>query len=221
MFTNAVWPGRKQFMNAHKYRTGMVVLITLLLAASLIAAVSAIEEKGVVKNDASKAQLELINELYGKDITVLEYMEKVHPEHLVGVSDSIKKDMANQKMKWWGKEKSSPGQKSLSAIRGAAVSVTATGYKADWRTIHLGGTCTASGMDTPPGYIYVEAFLINVDTGVTADSTSQSSTAGVWSVTASKDKLYPDSGYQYKVQSWGYIPHPYREDSAETTVFNF
>ncbi|OPY37953.1 MAG: hypothetical protein A4E35_01008 [Methanoregula sp. PtaU1.Bin051] len=208
-------------MNTH-FRTGMVVLITLLLAAALVASVSAAEERGVVRSDASEEQLKLINELYGKDITVLEYMEKVHPEHLAGIPDSIKKDMAGQKMNWWGKEPA-PGQeragREVQTDR-ATVSVSATGYTADWRTIHFSGTCTAYGLSSPPWYIYVEAFLINRDTGQTADSTSASG-QNIWSVTASKDKYYPANG-RYYVHAWGYIPTPYyAEDFDETGVFSF
>jgi len=204
-------------MNAYGFKTGTVFLITLLLAVSLVVTVSAVEEKGVVRTDASKVQLELINELHGKDITVLEYMEKVHPEHIVGISESAKKNMAAQKMKWWGKELS-PGEKSILT---PTVSVIATGYTADWRTIHFEGTCTASGMANPPSYIYVEAFLIDTETGNSVDSTSASSRDGVWSITAPKNKLYPDNG-EYKVYAWGYIPYPYyADDDDETNEFDF
>lgn len=210
-------------MQTHGLKTGRIVLITLLLAALVVAAVSAADEKGVVRSDASKEQLNLINELYGKNITVLDYMEQVHPEHLVGVPDSVKKIMAQQKMNWWGKEPAQDQQPVNEIARPAtpAVSVTATGYKADWRTIHFGGTTTASGLGTPPWYIYNEAFLINHDTGQTVDSTSASSQNGVWSITSSKDTLYPANG-NYYVHSWGYIPSPYyAEGSKDTTIFSF
>ncbi|MFA6361953.1 hypothetical protein [Methanoregula sp.] len=210
-------------MQIHRLKTGRIVLITLLLAALFVAAVSAADEKGVVRSDASKEQLNLINELYGKNITVLDYMEQVHPEHLVGVPDSVKKNMAQQKMNWWGKEPAlnQITTESTSRTERATVSVTAIGYKFDSRTIRFGGTTTASGLETQPWYIYNEAFLINHDTGQTVDSTSASSQDGVWSIPSSKDTLYPANG-NYYVHSWGYIPSPYyAEDSDDTSVFSF
>jgi len=204
-------------------RMGPVFMLVLVLVSALIGIASAEVEKGVVRSDATEAQLNLINELQGKDITVLEYMERVHPEHLVGIPDSYKKNMAGQKMTWWAMEPAPDNDTNddQPALDRATVSVSATGYKFDWRTIRFGGTCTASGLENPPWYIYVEAFLINRDSGQTVDSTSASSQQGVWSVTASKDKLYPANG-QYYVHAWGYIPTPYyAEDLDDTSVFSF
>jgi len=210
-------------MKVYGIKTGSFFMLILLFASALISVASAEDEKGVIRSDATAEQLSLINDLYGKDITVLEYMEKVHPEHLVGIPDSYKENMAAHKMTWWAME---PGQNNdtnddqLAPDR-ATVSVSATGYKFDWRTIRFGGTCTASGLEEPPWYIYVEAFLINRGTGQTVDSTSASLHQGVWSVTASKDKLYPANG-QYYVHAWGYIPTPYyAEDYDDTSVFSF
>lgn len=208
-------------MKLYGIKMGSVFMLVLLFASALIGVASAEDEKGVVRSDATTEQLSLINELYGKDITVLEYMEKVHPEHLVGIPDSYKKNMTGQKMTWWSTEPMSVTNDEQPALDRATVSVSATGYKFDWRTIRFGGTCTASGLEGPPWYIYVEAFLINRGTGQTVDSTSASSQQGVWSVTASKDKLYPANG-QYYVHAWGYIPTPYyAEDYDDTSVFSF
>jgi len=214
--------GRSEIMeHLWNKKTGSVFMLVLLLATALIGVASADEEKGIVRSDATEAQLNLINELHGKDITVLEYMEKVHPEHLVGIPDSYRENMAGQKMTWWRTEPTSATNNEQPALDRATVSVSATGYKFDWRTIRFGGTCTASGLEGPPWYIYVEAFLINRGTGQTVDSTSASSQQGVWSVTASKDKLYPADG-QYYVHAWGYIPTPYyAEDYDDTSVFSF
>ena len=51
-------------------------------------------------SNATPEQLEKINALWGTDITIGEYMEQVHPEHLVGVPDDVKKIMYQQKMIW-------------------------------------------------------------------------------------------------------------------------
>ncbi len=127
--------------------------------------------------------------------------------------------MAGQKMTWWGKEPTPKNEQP--APDRATVTVSANGCKSDWRTIRFGGNCTASGLENPPWYIYVEAFLIDRDSGQTVDSTSASSQQGVWSVPASKDKLYPANG-QYCVHAWGYIPTPYyAEDYDDTPVFSF
>ncbi len=206
-------------MKQYRMRMGPVFILILVLVSALIGVASAADEKGVVRSDATEAQLSLINELHGKDITVLEYMEMVHPEHLVGIPDSYKENMAGQKMTWWGKEPTPKNEQP--APDRATVTVSANGCKSDWRTIRFGGNCTASGLENPPWYIYVEAFLIDRDSGQTVDSTSASSQQGVWSVPASKDKLYPANG-QYCVHAWGYIPTPYyAEDYDDTPVFSF
>lgn len=208
-------------MEQYRLRMGPVFMLVLVLVSALIGIASADDEKGVVRSDATAEQLSLINELHGKDITVLEYMEKVHPEHLVGIPDSYKENMAGHKMTWWAKEPTAVTKDKQPALDRATVSVRATGYKYDWRTIRFGGTCTASGLENPPWNIYVEAFLINWDTGQTVDSTSASSQQGVWFITASKDKLNPANG-QYYVHAWGYIPTPYyAEDYDDTSVFSF
>lgn len=199
-----------------------MVIVTLVLACALIATVSAADENGVVRSDATETQLKLINELWGKDITVLEYMETVHPEHLVGVSDSIKKSLDGQKMKWWGNEPASAGEIADGVVEKdrATVTVTAIGYTVDWRTIYLSGT-TYSNDIAQPWYIYADASLINRDTGQTIASTSASSQAGIRQITAWQNKLYPANG-QYYVHAWGYIPTPYyAEDADDTAVFNF
>jgi len=204
-----------------KSKLGAVILVALLLACALVVTVSAAEEKNVVRTVADEAQLKTINELYGKDITVLDYMEKVHPEHLAGVKDSIKENMARQTMMWWGKE---PSVTDVSADRmvrtlRATVMVTASGYKVDYRTIRYSGTCRSSISN--PSYIYVDAALINSQTGQTVASTSVSSSAGLSQVSAQQDKLYPANG-QYYTHAWGYTASPnYAEDEDTTAVFIF
>jgi hypothetical protein len=157
----------------------------------------------------------------GKNITLLEYMKTVHPEHLVGVSDSIKNEMANQKMIW--DDASDSSQINQNTVMGilASVAVSAEGYTADSRTIHFSGTCTAGGIGSAPGYIYAEAFLINRNTGERVGSTSKSG-AGIWTVTASKDKLYPANG-QYYVHAKGYyiLPQSAPEQTADSSSFSF
>jgi len=88
-------------MEQYRMRMGLVFMLVLVLVSALIGIASAEDERGVVRSDATEAQLKLINELHGKDITVLEYMERVHPEHLVGIPDSYKENMAGHTMTWW------------------------------------------------------------------------------------------------------------------------
>jgi len=203
----------KQFCN----RPGQCLVLALILTFALIGTAGATENSKIVRSDASESQLALINELWGKDITVLEYMKIVHPEHLAGVPEPVLQTLADQKMNWW-EIKPEPGG-STPADK-ASVSVSAIGYKLDYRTIRFGGSCAAFGLSNPPSYIYVEAFLINSGTGQTVDSTAASA-QNQWSVTALKDKLNPASG-NYYVHAWGYIPSPnYAEGSADTNVFGF
>ena len=196
------------------YRQLALLIVISILCIGALPAVSAADANGgsVRTSSASPEQIVLINKLWGSDITIGEYMEKVHPEHLVGVSDEVKKDLYEHKMIW---------PDGNNQDRFSELSRTITMHVSGWITkvsntrIRYGGTSTVTGMSDPPGYIYIEAFLMK-DEAAQVDSTSASSIDGVYTI-STQDKLYmwPEAG-DYDVHTFGYISHPYREASGES-----
>ena len=87
-------------------KLGIMLIAFLLVGMFLVPGVSAqtaekITQGGIV---ASPEQVKAINDLWGKDITIGEYFEKVHPEILKDMPDSAKADIYKHKMTW-GKSK--------------------------------------------------------------------------------------------------------------------
>lgn len=191
----------------------LLILISILCTGAMpvVSAAEAGSHASIISH-ATPDQIKLINELWGSDITVGEYMEKVHPEHLVGVSGDVKKNLYEHKMIW-------PDGKSQDKF--SELSRTITMHVSGWITkvsntrIRYGGTSTVTGMSDPPGYIYIEAFLMK-DEATQVDSTSASSSDGVYTI-STENKLYmwPTAG-NYDVHTFGYISHPYREASGES-----
>ncbi len=161
-------------------------------------------------SNATPEQLEKINALWGTDITVGDYMEQVHPEHLVGVSDDVKKIMHERKMIWPdGKNETKIAQMSKLT---ASLSVTCTITKVSSTQINYRGTSTlSSGQAT---YIYNEAFLWNA-AGTKVDSTSASTQAANSVSTQTKMYFWPASG-NYHVTSYGYTISPNLEGTGQT-----
>src|SRR5271169_5587950 len=87
-------------------KLGIMLIAFLLVGMFLVPGASAQSDEkstqgGIV---ASPEQVKAINDLWGKDITVGEYFEKVHPEALKEMPDSVKADVYKHKMTW-GKSK--------------------------------------------------------------------------------------------------------------------
>jgi hypothetical protein len=166
-----------------------------------------------IVSNATPQQLEKINALWGKDITIGDYMEQVHPEHLVGVSDDIKKIMHERKMIWPdGKKEMRIAQ--LSRLTPTLyVSCTISKYSST-RIDYSGTSQLSSGQ---AGYIYNEAFLRNAaDTKV--DSTSASAQGANSVSTTTKMYFWPANG-NYHVTTYGYTISPDREGtSASGTI---
>jgi len=203
-------------LSGEKMRTGLNRQLVLLIAISILcigalSVVSAAEAgtSAPIISHATPEQIQLINELWGSDITIGEYMEKVHPEHLVDVPDDVKKDMYQRKMHWPDEtdEKNIAG---LSKLQSLTVTGRIQKYSST-RIIYGAGATMSSGTAS---YIYVEAFLVNAaDSQV--DSTS-ASTTGAGSVdTGDKMYFWPDNG-SYHVHAWGYTITPDLEDSDHT-----
>jgi hypothetical protein len=189
----------------------LVLLIAIsILCIGVLPIVSAADASGDTLriSHASPDQVDLINKLWGSDITIGEYMETVHPEHLVDVPDEVKTQMFQRKMNW-------PDGKVENKITELSrlTSLTVTGYitkvsssRIDFRGKSVLSSGTAS-------YIYVEAFLKKG--GSKVDSTAASA-QGVGSVdTGYKMHFWPDDG-TYRVDAWGYTITPGLEASDQT-----
>lgn len=190
----------------------LLILISILCISAL-PVVSAAEtgSHGPIVSHATPEQIKLINELWGSDISIGEYMQKVHPEHLVDVPDAAKKDMFQRKMIW-------PDGKvnRIASLSKLTTSLTVTGYisKISSNRIDFGGKSQLSPPSATAGYIYVEAFLKN-SAGTTVDSTSASD-RGVNSVdTGYKMYFWPANGV-YHVESYGYTTTPRLEGTASS-----
>ncbi|WP_292419879.1 hypothetical protein [Methanoregula sp.] len=183
----------------------MLICLSLICIASIpvvSAADSADSKIRVVQ--ATAEQVEKINQLWGSDITIGDYMERVHPEQLVGVSDEVIKEMHQRKMHW-------PDENKMPAEQAQPDSILATLTVDGDLTIYSNrinfgsyASCSQSA-----SYIYVESFLKN-----TADSTvgsTSGSTSGSY-VSCSNNVAWPPTGY-YHVHSWGYTITPSTEGS--------
>jgi hypothetical protein len=191
----------------------MLVCLSLICIAG-IPIVSAADSSGnnVRIVQATPDQVAKINELWGSDITIGDYMEKVHPEQLVGVSDSVIKEMHQRKMHWPGEDKAvSEPEQPDSILATLTVDGDLSIY---WNYVHFGSyaSCTQSA-----SYIYVESFLKNSADGTVGSSSG--STSGAY-VECANNVAWPPTGY-YHVHSWGYTITPSTEGSDHSTAKYF
>lgn len=163
-------------------------------------------------SNATPEQLEKINALWGKDITIGEYMEQVHPEHLVGVPDDVKKIMFQRKMTW-PDEKNETRMTQLLRLT-PTLTVSCTISKISNIRIDYNGKSELRPTSTSATYVYVEAFVRNA-ANTKVDSTAASD-RGTNSV-STQNKMYfrPPTGV-YHVTAYGYSITPDREGTAET-----
>jgi len=161
-------------------------------------------------SNATPEQLEKINALWGTDITIGDYMEQVHPEHLVGVSDDVKKIMHERKM-IWPNVKNETKIAQLSRLT-ASLSVTCTITKVSSSQINYYGRSTLSSGQAV--YIYNEAFLRNA-AGTKVDSTSISDQYANSVTTQNKMYFWPANG-NYYVTSYGYTISPDLDGAGQT-----
>ena len=136
-------------MTKNIYRHLVLLLVLSILCIGTLPVVSAADANtnSVRISSVSPDQMKLINSLWGSDISVGEYMEKVHPEHLVGVPDDVKKDMYKHKMIW----PDGNNKDRISALSSAInVAVSGTISKISSTRIQYSGTATVTGMSSPP-----------------------------------------------------------------------
>jgi len=197
----------------------LVLLIAIsILCIGVLPIVSAADASGDTLriSHASPDQVDLINKLWGSDITIGEYMETVHPEHLAGVPDEVKKDMYQRKMIWPNEkmEKSMDPDPLMSTRASLGVIGDLSIYS---NRVFFWSTATLQGADRA-SYIYVESFLKNSADG-TVGSTSGSN-QNTNSVACSNNVMWPPAGY-YHVHSWGYTITPGTEGSHHSSAQYF
>lgn len=191
-----------------KFGISRNVALLISLCLICIAAVPAVTATGTSTGQiqvvqSTPDQVKLINELWGSNITIGEYMEKVHPELLVGVSDAVKSEMYKQKMQWSAQSStSSPStanqvQPALASLKVTALETISSNH------ISFSGTATCT---QSASYIYVEAFLKNA-AGTTVGSTAASSHDGALTVSNSNMVFWPAAG-NYYVYADGYTITP-------------
>lgn len=205
-----------------KMTNGINRQLVLLLAISIlcigilpiVSATDASDNSPTISH-ATPEQIELINKLWGSDITIGKYMETVHPEHLVDVPDDVKKDMYQRKMIW-------PGDNAMESMstdsrQSTRATLNVIGdLSIFWNYINFWSTATLS--DGTASYIYVESFLKNsADTTVGSTSGSNRNTN---SVACSNNVAWPPAGY-YHVHSWGYTITPGTEGSHHSLAKYF
>ena len=184
-------------------------MIGIALVPVVSAANTGTASANVVSN-ATPEQLEKINALWDTDITIGDYMEQVHPEHLVGVSDDVKKIMHQRKV-IWPDAKNETKIAQLSKLT-ASLSVTCTITKVSSSQINYYGRSALSSGEAV--YIYNEAFLRNA-AGTKVDSTSISSQYVNSVTTQTKMYFWPANG-NYHVTSYGYTISPNLDGAGQT-----
>ncbi|ABN58006.1 hypothetical protein Memar_2081 [Methanoculleus marisnigri JR1] len=101
-----------------KFLSGIGALFAALLivGAIFVPAVSAQPRESVEVVTTDEATLSLIDELWGTDITIGEYLEKVHPEFLTDMSDDEKADVYQRKMTWSATNLQSTNTRAASSV---------------------------------------------------------------------------------------------------------
>ncbi|WP_214041036.1 hypothetical protein [Methanoculleus sp.] len=191
-----------------KFLSGIGALFAALLivGAIFVPAVSAQSRESMEVVTTDEATLSLIDELWGTDITIGEYLEKVHPEYLADMSDDEKANVYQRKMPWSAADLQSTNSRAASSVVVHAMISKNNPF------INFGGSTQFYG-DEVPGYIYVEAFLRN-GADQTVGSTARSARNATY-VEATNMVAYPETD-DYRVYAWGYaIPVDEHEPSPE------
>ncbi|MDD1702877.1 MAG: hypothetical protein LUQ31_07875 [Methanoregula sp.] len=179
-----------------------------MAAIPMVSAAQTTDDSVLVSN-ATADQVEKINELWGSDITIGEYMEQVHPEHLAGIPDDVKNEMYQRKMDWPDEESHNSISALPNQVNSILATLTVTGSSTAYSNrveFRSSATCSQAA-----SYIYVESFLKNA-ADTTVGSSSASSHDYISTISCSNMVSWPPAGY-YHVHSWGYTITPSSEGS--------
>lgn len=185
---------------------GALFAALLVVGTIFVPAVSAQSHESMEVITTDEATLSLIDELWGTDITIGEYLEKVHPEFLTGMSDDEKANVYQKKMPWSVTVLQNTNTQAASSV------VVHAMISKNYPFINFGGNIQFYGDETP-SYIYVEAFLRN-SADRTVGSTSKSGN-NVRYVEATNMIAYPEDD-NYRVYAWGYALPSNVEDQEWT-----
>lgn len=185
---------------------GALFAALLIVGALFMPAVSAQPRESMEVITTDEATLSLIDELWGTDITIGEYLEKVHPEFLTDMSDDEKADVYQKKMPWSATDLQSTNTRAASSVVVHAMISKSSPF------INFGGSIQFYG-DNDPSYIYVEAFLRN-HADKTVGSASKSGN-NVRYVEGTNMIAYPEAD-DYRVYAWGYALPSDAEDQEWT-----
>ena len=83
-------------------KIGIILLAFLLVGLTLVPAVSAAQSNvgRIIGFNATQAQVDKINELWGKNITIGEYYEQICPQYLVGMPADLKEILYKRQWRW-------------------------------------------------------------------------------------------------------------------------
>lgn len=183
-----------------------MALCAILLAGIALCPPVAAFEQGI---SANRSQVAMINRLWGKDISIGEYMARVHPEILAGMPEKVRADIGSHRMIWWNSTGATAG-----GTRDSFIHVFASIGKTS-RYITFGGTADTI---SPVPYLYVEAFLVN-DAGQRVGSVMNYVYNGRHVSTSYL--VYGPSPDYYRTEAWGYSSSPYHEASSLTPYLAF
>ena len=93
---------RKMGRTVKKMRICGILLALLLAGLILVPAVSAAgqNEGRIIGCNTTQLQVDRINELWGRNISIGEYDEQVCPQYLDGMPDDLKEILYNRQYKW-------------------------------------------------------------------------------------------------------------------------
>lgn len=182
-----------------KSLSGISALIVALLVvgAFFVPMASAQPQEPMEVATTDEATLNLIDELWGTDITIGEYLEKVDPEALTDMPDEVKKDVYQRKMPW-----SADDQESTNALSSSSLVVHALLSKSV-PMLNFGVRAQVYG--AVPSYLYVAAYLRN-----SADQTVGTTAHSVFNASYDEatNMVYNPDPDDYGVYAWSYSVSP-------------
>lgn len=195
-------------------KPGIILLALLLAAMAMVPIVSAATnlDGRVIRATASQDQVDKINELWGKDITVIEYFEQVHPEFLVDMPDEIRKKLSKKKWAW---PDPSDNEKKTGSSSLLAVPITCQGsFHFHPAVIHFSGKSEYSG--TAPWYMAFATYLKNA-----ADQVKASTAASGYYVTyLNSDNMWqPDASGLYRTHTTAFSISPDHDAAPHYTPY--
>jgi hypothetical protein len=181
----------------------LAIMLVLLAAMAMIPCVSAAPNMDgkVIRATASQDLVDKINELWGRDITVIEYFEQVHPEFLVNMPDEIREKLSKKKWPWPDSSDNEIKTESPSLL---AVPITCEGsLHFHPAVIHFAGKSEYTG--NAPWYMAFATYLKN-----TADQVKTSTAASGYSVTyLNSDNMWqPDAFGFYRTHTTAFSLSP-------------